>query len=227
MDDFVVELKTITLEINQKHYLYNRMELPQDFLNWQSIARLNAFQMMADFNSEKVRTMPAHLPVLATYGTGDFPVNLTSRGIGLLPKDEFIIPLCELFERVISESKDQPWQETLPKRLAAIKTFYEKPDQFDSQMLGGLEIFEGQTVENLKNNPKAALLYSGEAPRFPSYQMNGIMRFIFPGDIHFRFLLAARELFANDAFHIHQVRYPFGYLFYPLEIKNKTPFPRR
>jgi hypothetical protein len=213
VDDIIVESKTIALVINQKHYLYNRIELPKEFLNWQSTARLNAFQMMADFNSEKVRTMPAHLPVLATFGTGDFPVNLTSRGIGLLPKEEFILPLCELIEKTISESKGQPWQDTLPKRLAAIQSFYEKP--------------EGQTVENLKNNPKATLLYSGEAPKFPSYQMNGIMRFIYPGDIYFRFLLAARELFANDAFHIHQVRYPFGYLFYPTEIKNKTPFPRR
>ena len=93
--------------------------------------------------------------------------------------------------------------------------------------MGGLEIFEGQTYKNLLTDPRAALLYSGEAPKFPSYQINGVIKFVNKGDIYFRFLLAARELFARDTFHVHQIHYPFGYLFFPIEIKNKTPFPRR
>lgn len=227
MDEFIVSQQTIQIKNNKKISQYNRIELPQDFLIWQSSARLSAFQQMADYNAEKVRTMPAHLPVLATYGAGEFPVNLTARGIGLLPKPEWIEDFCVQFEKVIHKTKDQDWQETLPKRVEVIRGFYQNPEKFDSSLMGGLEIFEGQTYKNLLVDPRAALLYSGEAPKFPSYQINGVIKFVNKGDIYFRFLLAARELFARDTFHVHQIHYPFGYLFYPVEIKNKTPFPRR
>lgn len=227
MDDFIVSEQTIHIKIKQEEYKYNRIELPQDFLKWQSSARLLAFQQMSEFSADKVKTMPAHLPVLATVGEGDFPINLTARGIGLVPKLALIEEFCDRFENVIRETKDQDWQVTLPKRVEVIRSFYENPDHFDSWLMGGLEIFEGQTSKNIKVNPRAALLYSGEAPKFPSYQMNGVIKFVEQGDIYFRFLLAARELFSRDAFHVHQIHYPFGYLFFPLEIRNKTPFPRR
>ncbi len=42
---------------------------------------------------------------------------------------------------------------------------------------------------------------------------------------YYRFLLAARELFAYDAFHVMQHRYPHGYVFHVCEIIDKTPIP--
>lgn len=210
-----------------KEQQYNRIELPQDFLQWQSLARLRSFEIMAQASADRVKSMPAHLPVLATLSKGDFPINLTSRGIGLLPREEYLLHYCQAFEDVIAQTKDLAWQETLANRVAVMREFYQQPNHFDNSLLGGLEIFEGQTVKNLQNNPFAALLYSGEAPSFCSYQFNCVVKFIQRGDDRFRFLLAARELFARDSFHVHQIHYPFGYLFYPVEVKNKTPYPRR
>jgi len=227
LDEFIVSQQTIQIKNNKKLDQYNRIELPEDFLLWQSSARLSAFRQMAEFTANSVRTMPAHLPVLATFGLGDFPVNLTARGIGLLPKPEWIEDFCDQFEMVINQSQEMDWEKSLPKRVEAIRNFYQHPEKFDTSLMGGLEIFEGQTYKNLLLDPRAALLYSGEAPKFPSYQINGVIKFVNKGDVYFRFLLAARELFARDTFHIHQIHYPFGYLFYPIEIKNKTPFPRR
>ncbi|WP_287585931.1 hypothetical protein, partial [Candidatus Borrarchaeum sp.] len=62
---------------------------------------------------------------------------------------------------------------------------------------------------------------------FPSYQFNGVVGFVDSENPYFRFLRAARELFAFDSFHIPQIRYPYGFLFHVVEIQDKTPFPRR
>lgn len=205
----------------------NTINLPKKFLAWQSRARLEAFEVMRNHQAGAVRSMPAHLPVLATFGEGDFPLNLTTRGIGLLPKAAVLEEVTNRLKVTIRETQGKPWPETLPRRLSAIKAFYENPDLFDETRMGGLEIFEGQTLKNLKADPRAALLYTGSAPDYYSYQLNGYVTLIDQDDVCYRFLLAARELFAQDAFHIHQINYPNGYLFYPVEIKDKTPFPRR
>ncbi len=194
---------------------------------WQSQARLEAFAIMRQQQATAVRSMPAHLPVLASFGEGDFPVNLTTRGIGLLPKGELLAEMTAVLETTIRESAGKPWPDTLPERLNAMQKIYEDPSLLDDTRLGGLEIFEGQTLKNLKADPRAALLYTGTAPRYASYQLNGYIELIEPDNPRYRFLRAARELFAQDVFHIHQLNYPNGYLFYPLAIKDKTPFPRR
>ena len=112
------------------------------------------------------------------------------------------------------------------QRMKIVEEFYNNFESFGQYLLGGLEIFEGKTFLNLQKNPKASLLFTGEAPKFPSYQFNGIIEIINEKNPYFRFLLAARELFAHNPFHVKQTSYPFGYLFYAIEIKDKTPFPR-
>ncbi len=79
----------------------------------------------------------------------------------------------------------------------------------------------------MRRNPRASLLYTGKAPYYPSYQFNVIVSIIDVDNPYYVFLRAARELFASDAFHIPQTRYPFGYLFHVVEVLDKTPYPRR
>ncbi len=153
--------------IKNSQYQFSTVPLPQPFLQWQSQARLEAFEEMRNKHATAVRTMPAHLPVLATFGEGDFPLNLTTRGIGLLPKPEFLAVITSELETAIQESAGKSWIETLPQRLIAIRRFYENPDLFDETRLGGLEIFEGQTLKNLKSDPRAALLYTGPHQHTP------------------------------------------------------------
>ncbi|MBN2154348.1 MAG: hypothetical protein JW839_23030 [Candidatus Lokiarchaeota archaeon] len=204
------------------------MELPRPFLEWQSEARMRMFKAMTQGGAGQVRVQPAHLPVLATWdagdGAGDFPVNLSTRGMGILPKADKLAHYTSSLERARAESAGRPIQETLPARLRAMEAFYVNVDNFDTRLLGGLDIFEGQTAKNMEHNPRVALLYTGEAPKYPSFQFNAVVEKVLPGNPHYQFLLAARELFATDAFHVHQDRYPFGYICKIVEIKDKTPF---
>jgi hypothetical protein len=206
---------------------FSRVRLPEIFLQWQSEARLRMFDVLKTHGAEAVRMQPAHLPVLATLGEGSFAINLATRGLGVLAMPERLEPLACLFEETRQRTEGRPWPETLSQRIEVVHDFYSDPANFDPWVLGGLEIFEGQTPRNLQRNPLASLLFTGEAPKFPSYQFDGVVTFVGPDDLAYRFLLAARELFAFDVFHIPQTRYPFGYLFHIVEARDKTPYPRR
>lgn len=227
----MVELKinpdTITLlEGPFSNKKYKRIKLPELFLKWQSEARLKMFDMMKTHGAQNIRSQPAHLPVMATLGNDEF-ANLSTKGIGLIPKPDLVEKYAILFEKAKSDTSNLTTEKSLPKRVGFIREFYADINNFDPFSLGGLEIFEGNTAKNLKEKGLASLLYTGEAPKFPSYQIDGVVQIVDINSQYYRFLLAARELFAFDAFHIHQVRYPFGYLFYPVQLKDKTPFPKR
>ncbi len=204
-----------------------RARLPDVFLNWQSQARLNMFKMMMEGGGQSVKMAPVHLPVLASLGDGTFPINLATRGIGVLPKDDIITKITEQFQSAQVHVNRSKFGESLPARVKQAQEFYIDSSLFNPYILGGLEIFEGQTSKNLEKNPVATLLYTGEAPRFPSYQLNGIIEFVKSGNPYYDFLLAARELFAFDHFHITQHNYPYGYLFHVIEVKDKTPVTRK
>ena len=152
---------------------------------------------------------------------------LASRVFCLLSINEKIEAITGKLEEVRESTKNLPLPESLPSRVRAIGDFYANPGWINRKLLGGLEIFEGTTAKNIKCNPMVSLLFTGQAPKYPSFQFNGIMEIVKPGNKYYQFLLAARELFAMDAFHIHQIRYPFGYLFHLVEIKDKTPYPKR
>jgi hypothetical protein len=211
----------------QDRLTFPRVRLPEVFLQWQSEARMRMFAALQARGAGEIKMQPAHLPVLATLSNGSFPVNLTTRGLGVLPKPEQLEPLTKKFEETRYRTEGRPWPETLSQRVEAVRDFYGDPDNFDPWSLGGLEIFEGRTAQNLQRHPLASLLFTGEAPRFPSFQFNGAVAFVGPDDLSYRFLRAARELFAFDVFHIPQTRYPYGYLFHVVEARDKTPHPRR
>jgi hypothetical protein len=206
---------------------YNRCSFPVSFIEWQSKSRMQMFHHMAHAGAASVHSQPAHLPVLATLGSGEFPINLASRGIGLLPKQDLLEKYIQLLVCAKNEASGKKWEDSLPARIDAISQFYSNVEEINPMLLGGLEIFEGKTAENSRSNPHVSLLYTGEPPQYPSYQFNCIVEILPPDDLRYQFLLAARELFAFDAFHITQHRYPFGYAFHLVEILEKTPYPRR
>lgn len=204
-----------------------RAPMPRQFLAWQSGTRLGLFRQMASRGASSVKRHPAHLPVLATTGDGPFPVNLATRGIGPLPLPERLQEFREKLEAARRKADGRSWAQSLPLRLEAAEEIYRDPAGFDPWLLGGLEIFEGRTAANLERYPLASLLFSGEPPDYPSFQLNGVMQRAGPGDPRFQFLLAARELFAFDTFHIPQINYPYGCVFHVSEVLDKTPFSRR
>lgn len=217
----------IQMNLREQDIIIPRMSLPEDFMHWQSESRMKMFNTVRKDGASAVKVQPSHLPVVATLGSGEFPINLATRGMGVLPEPKFLKKFTNFFEEVKKESEGKSWSETLLSRVEVAEKFYNKTENFDNNVLGGLEIFEGQTASNLEQNPLVSLIYTGEAPKFLSYQFNGVIKFVDPDNEYYRFLKAARELFAYDSFHIPQINYPVGYLFYPAQILDKTPYPRR
>lgn len=222
------ERNEVVLLISDKsEQRYSRKQFPENFIKWQSTSRIAMFKKLREGGSEAIKSQPAHLPVIATIGEGFLPLNLAYKGIGPLPKGELLGEFTELFESVVADADPDNWSESLQRRAEAAKKLYSNPSNFDPWLLGGLEIFEGRTYTNLKSTPLASIIYSGEAPDFPSYQFNTAVEFVGGSNEHYRFLLSARKLFAFDSFHVEQDEYPFGYLFHVIEIFDKTPFSRK
>lgn len=203
-----------------------RGRMPVRFLQWQSDSRLALFEKLSREGASAAKRYPAHLAVLATSGAGPFPINLATRGIGPVPLPERLPECIGRLEDARRRTAGLSREQSLPLRLQAAGEVYGFPEVFDPRLLGGLEIFEGRTAANLEANPLASLLFSGEPPDYPSLQLNVVAQRVEAGDPRCRFLLAARELFAFDAFHLRQSRYPYGYLFHVSEVLDKTPFPR-
>lgn len=205
-------------------------EIPDHFLDWLVSSRTAFINDLKE--GKPLRYFSAHLPVMATWRDGEpFPVNMTVKGIGLIPRPEYLEDFTDSFESVIAASRTEPWQESLPERVEAMNRLYGNRGNFDPSLLGGLEIFEGKASLNLRQNPFASLLYVGMAHtpdgmKYTSFQINGKVDILGKGDPYYRFLLASRKLFEFDKFHLYQPDYPFGYLIGVVEVRDKSPWSR-
>lgn len=215
--------------------------IPYHLLQWLATSRIRFLEDMKA--GRPMRYFSAHLPVMATWREGEeFPVNLTVKGIGLIPKKDILIDYIDLFEATLAEVRAIPWIDSLFKRIEVIERLYSDIENFDTELLGGLEIFEGTAFKNMKENSMASLLYMGVytdpeeiktvSPQRPvaiqyiSFQVNGKVEILGRDNIYYRYLLAARKLFEFDKFHLYQPDYPFGYLIKVVEVKDKSPWPR-
>ena len=115
-------------------YTFQRSHFPEPFLRWQSEARLQMIETLQTQGADGVRSQPAHLPVLATIGNGLFAVNLSTKGMGLVPKQDCLRQFITRFEQTRIQSEGEPWSTTLPLRVAAIREFYLRFEHFDPWM---------------------------------------------------------------------------------------------
>ena len=204
--------------------------VPEPFLKWLVSSRVKFLGDMTQ--GRPLRYFSAHLPVMATWRAGDpFPVNMTVKGIGLIPKAEHLQDYTDIFESVLAVSRTKQWQESLAARVEAMNRLYGHHGNFDPTVLGGLEIFEGKALENLRENPQVSLLYVGmshneHGMQYTSFQVNGTVEILGKDNPHYRFLLASRKLFEFDKFHLFQPDYPFGYLIRVTEVRDKSPWSR-
>lgn len=212
----------------------NRLTLniiPTNCLEWLVSSRIRFFHSLRE--GKQIQYLPAHLPVISTWsGDNKFPVNMTVKGLGLLPKQDSLQHYTDIFECVIAEARSKPWSESLKKRVEALLRLYSDQENFDPTILGGLEIFNGKAFENLRGNPFASLLYVGmnhtpDGMKYVSFQVNSRVIILEKGDPYYRFLLASRKLFEFEKFHLYQPDYPFGYLFHVVEVIDKSPWSRK
>ena len=210
-------------------------KLPAQCLDWLVSSRLRFLDDL--LQGKPMRYFSAHLPVMATWtrsadeSSGQFPVNMTVKGIGLIPREDLIADYTDIFESTIAEVRAMPWDKSLRKRVEVINALYGSRDNFDPALLGGLEIFEGKAFANMKENPYVSLLYFGmshgpEGMRYISFQVNAGAEILTKESPYYRFLLASRRLFEFDTFHLFQTDYPFGYLIRIIETRDKSPWSK-
>jgi hypothetical protein len=200
-----------------------RTELPGKFIEWQIRSREALYEALR--RGEAVRFLASHLPVLATLrpqGT----VNLATKGVGLVPKREHIARYIQLLARALRESHIQPGEAALALRIEAARELLQHPDHIDPCSLGSLEIFEGETFRNVRGDPRVALLFTGDGPEYPSFQVEAVAQIVEPGRPVYEFLRASRLLFEHERFHIAQPAYPHAYRFLVSEVREKTPHRR-
>jgi len=217
--------------------------IPERFLQWLASSRIRFLEDMKA--GRPMRYFSAHLPVVATWNNNSeepFQVNLTVKGIGLVPRKELLMDYIDLFEATIAEARVMPWSESLSQRIEVMERLYSDIENFDPSILGGLEIFEGTAFKNMKNNSMASLLYMGAsfdpegirtvsperpvAVQYISFQVNGRVEILEKENLYYRYLLSARRLFEFDRFHLYQPDYPYGYLINVVEVRDKSPWPR-
>jgi len=199
--------------------------LPSDKIEWIEEGRRRAYDGMLSEGGEAVRCASYHLPMVTTYSAGaTFPFNCGNKGVGYLPKEQYLDEFIEYFRCVHESTRGKPWRESLRARVEAARSFYFDRDKIDYRACATLEIFEKTTFANLKRTPLASLLFTGDSPVFTSFQMNTAVEIIDQSDPRHTFVMLMRTLFESEPFHIYQPQFPYAYVFWICEVKDKTPF---
>lgn len=199
-------------------------ELPEQFVRWQLDYKHSIYDAIE--KDEYIAFNAGHLPVVGTWNQDSLVPNLANKGVGFTPKDEHMDYYVKLVEDAVEEIAALPphaVNETRDLRIKTAREFYAHPEHIDWRRLGLLEIFEGSTFQNLSDNPVAAVLWTGNAPVFVSFQVDCVVEIMTPEDPRYRFSWAMRRLFEYEPFHVVQTMYPYSYCFWVYDFKNKTP----
>jgi nucleotide-binding universal stress UspA family protein/rubrerythrin len=199
------------------------MPLPEKFADWIEHGRRGMYDKLLGKGSPGFFT--SHLPVMSTFAKDKpFPYNCSNKGVGFLPKPEYLEHFKDLFRRTLENTRGRPWRESLKERIAAVSSFYFDREKIDFRALSTLEIFEKGTYRNLSRTPLAALHYTGNAPDYVSFQLNCAVEIVKPDDPRHEFVHLARIMFEYDSFHIAQTNFPYAYVLWISEVLDKTPF---
>ncbi len=200
------------------------MELPEKYFSWINNGRKQMYDKIVK-NTAGHGFFASHLPVVTTFSKSKlFPFNSSNKGVGFIPKPEYLQEYIDLFRTTMENTKGIPWEESLHKRIECVSQFYFNEDKIDKRVLSTLEIFEKQTFKNLNETPKAAIHYTGNAPDYISFQLNAAVEIIGPEDPRHEFIKLARTMFEYNSFHIYQHNFPYAYLFWISELVDKTPY---
>lgn len=199
-------------------------ELPQKFLHWITEGRRAMYNKILNKDTDG-RFHSAHLPVMTTYSKDTtFPFNSSNKGVGFLPKPEYLEYFIERFKKAQKDTEGIPWQDCLKQRIEAISEFYLDETKMDRRLMTSLEIFERTTFNNIQTTPVSSLHYAGNSPVFISFTLNCVVEMCGVEDRRHVFIRLARTMFEFDSFHISQTNFPYAYLFWISEVSDKTPY---
>jgi len=214
----------ISFEVEGDRQAFQRSRLPQAFMDWMIAGRLAMYDRLEGHGTAPF--FASHLPVVVTYNRGEaIPFNTGNKGVGPLPVETALDKYNGLLTDTFESTRDEMAAESLPKRLAAVRSLFEEGAASDRALMT-LEIFEKTTFRNLSDYPLATLHYADQGPVYTSFQIDAVVEILTPGHPAYDFAFLSRQLFEQDAFHITQTKFPFAYAFHPVRVQDKTPVKR-
>jgi hypothetical protein len=211
-------IKEFVLDVDGASTTVQAQEMPADFIAWnlgQRQAALRGMLARAEDAATPVRSkhgggahsFGAHLPVVATNNPkgSSFPINLATKGVGFVAKDEYLDYYIDKFHSVhvgtqlADTASDEERGKAIKARIVTILEFYEDTEKIDLRCLAGLEIWPGGTSLNFERDPRVSLHFLGMATkdnphRYHQYQVNCVWEKTEPNDKRYKFGVALRQL---------------------------------
>jgi hypothetical protein len=101
-------------------------EMPPQIFEWQRQARIKNLE--AILSDEMFEGFGPHLPTMSVLNAeGDFPVNSAAKGVGLVPKPEYMQDYLTRFNQLIEDAVAAGWKKSIHVRVQALLDFYNKP----------------------------------------------------------------------------------------------------
>jgi hypothetical protein len=220
-----VDEESIVVELEDGRRRFPLQSLPLNKIEWMEEGRRRVYGTILNGRAATLTGPSHHLPMVTTYSPdATFPFNCCNKGVGFQPKQEYLEECIDHLHDVHMRTRGKPWQESIRDRVEAAQWFYFNREMIDYRRLATLEIFEKNTYRNLRRNPLASLLYTGDAPVFVSFQINAAVEIVDQGDPRHTFTMLMRTLFESEPFHIYQPQFPYAYIFWISEVISKTPF---
>ena len=198
--------------------------LPDSFITWQVSERMRMFKQLQ--SNIKPTFFAPHLPTLITYDSSEeglaFPVNAACKGVGLVPNRKNISTIVKQLSEAYNHIESKGFEETLQDRINLASMFYSKLDSIDKKSLGGIEIFESKSYENIMKNHYVSLFFIGGIPDYKSYQINCVAEIIDSGQPFNEFIRLMRGLFEDARFHYQQPVYPYVIKYHVVQVMEKT-----
>ena len=197
--------------------------LPGHLIDWMEEGRRGMYNRLKG-KEDSVEFFSQHLPVLVTQSLNSvFPFNCGNKGVGFLPKEEYLEEYIERYRETMERTRGIAWEDSLEQRLETVAEFNFNREVIDYRCLTSLEIFEKRTFNNLIQLPLASLHYTGHCPSYTSFQLNCGVEIAGQDDPRHTFIMLSRTMFEYDSFHIAQPQFPYAYLFWISEVQDKTP----
>ena len=168
--------------------------LPEKFLDWAYHKRAKLVRRQVEGENIHPREIflgfTTHTPAIITHGSAG--LNGSIKGIGFLPKREYIEEILDIYMGHIATADQEHYADR------GLKVLYEQMwspqafDKIDFSILGTLELAKGHTWTNLHENPEATLLFY--EPPVISFEVRCIAE-IHTDGIYHKFLNAQHDMF--------------------------------
>lgn len=216
----------VSITLKGEERCYKLHPLNEDFFNWQLQTRSKGLKVFLGIEKGMPNFSP-HTVVMSTYSEkAEFTINSCIKGLGLVPKDEYLEDLSEKALKLIELAREKGINETFKDRVQFLLDLYERPEIFDTNVLSSIEMYYKKSYQNVLDDPRATLLFYDQMSGY-SVMFNVIVQLVPRGDPFYNYVTAVHDLFhvPKDP-KIKPDRYEFAYKFWPVEAYDKTPGPK-